>query len=31
MAARAFRFSVGIHSAKSRGALQDKVRRLEDL
>lgn len=31
MAARAFRFSVGIHSAKSRGALQDKARRLEDL
>ena len=28
MAARAFRFSVGIHSAKSRGALQDKARRL---
>ena len=31
MAARAFRFSVGIHSAKSRAALQDKARRLEDL
>jgi probable F420-dependent oxidoreductase len=28
-ASRAFRFSVGIHSVKSRAALQDKARRLE--
>jgi probable F420-dependent oxidoreductase len=27
----AFRFGVGIHSVKSRAALQDKARRLEDL
>jgi probable F420-dependent oxidoreductase len=31
MAERAFRFSLGIHSAKSRTALQDKVKRYEDL
>jgi probable F420-dependent oxidoreductase len=30
MAERAFRFSVGIHAVKSRTALQDKVKRLED-
>src|ERR1700743_2727270 len=28
--ARGFRFSIGIHSAKSSGALRDKARRLED-
>src|ERR1700722_6500410 len=27
---RAFRFSIGIHSAKSGAALRDKARRLED-
>src|ERR1700760_5193096 len=27
---RAFRFSIGIHSAKSSAALRDKARRLED-
>src|ERR1700684_2091557 len=31
MAERAFRFSVGIHSAKSLTALQDKAKRLEDI
>ena len=31
MAERAFRFSVGIHSVKSRTALQDKAKRLEDI
>jgi hypothetical protein len=31
MAERAFRFSVGIHSAKSLNALQDKAKRLEDI
>lgn len=30
MAERAFRFSVGIHGFKSRTALQDKAKRLED-
>lgn len=29
-ASRAFRFSIGIHSAKSSAALRDKARRLED-
>jgi probable F420-dependent oxidoreductase len=29
-ASRAFRFSIGIHSAKSSAALHDKARRLED-
>jgi probable F420-dependent oxidoreductase len=29
LASRAFRFSVGIHTVKSRAALQDKARRLE--
>src|ERR1700747_1266267 len=28
--ARGFRFSIGIHSAKSSAALRDKARRLED-
>jgi probable F420-dependent oxidoreductase len=31
MAERAFRFSLGIHSTKSRTALQDKAKRYEDL
>src|SRR5271154_7024622 len=31
MAERAFRFSMGIHSAKSRTTLQDKAKRYEDL
>src|ERR1700743_3092685 len=31
MAERAFRFSMGIHSAKSRTKLQDKAKRYEDL
>jgi probable F420-dependent oxidoreductase len=31
MAERAFRFSVGIHSARSLTALQDKSKRLEDI
>ncbi|HEY1840821.1 MAG TPA: LLM class F420-dependent oxidoreductase [Mycobacterium sp.] len=31
MAERTFRFSVGIHSAKSRTALQDKAKRYEDI
>jgi alkanesulfonate monooxygenase SsuD/methylene tetrahydromethanopterin reductase-like flavin-dependent oxidoreductase (luciferase family) len=30
MAERAFRFSMGIHSAKSRTTLQDKAKRYED-
>ena len=31
MAAKAFRFSLGIHAAKSLSALQDKVKRYEDI